>query len=99
MLAPKTGRYLRWLAIFAGGTFAAYSIIAYKTPWCLIAWAWPYFIVFGVGVDWVMRRLDAELGLGLALMLFIVSFAHSDGLNFNKYADENEPYVYVQTKT
>src|SRR4030095_12648577 len=38
----NTSFFVRWLAISSIGTFAAYSIVAYKSPWCLIAWAWPF---------------------------------------------------------
>jgi uncharacterized protein (TIGR03663 family) len=96
---PNTNRLLRWLAIFAGGTFAAYSIIAYKTPWCLIAWAWPYCLVFGVTVDWVMQRLDRVVVVGLVAVLLLISLGECRSLNFEHFADENEPYVYVQTTT
>jgi uncharacterized protein (TIGR03663 family) len=96
---PNTDRFLRWLAIFAGGTFAAYSIIAYKTPWCLIAWAWPYFLIFGAAVDWMMQRLDRGVVAALSAVLLLISLGECRTLNFKRYADENEPYVYVQTTT
>lgn len=99
VVMPNTDRFLRWLAIFGGGTFAAYSIIAYKTPWCLIAWAWPFFLVFGVGVDQLMQRINGPIIGALAGMLIIVSGGQSWKLNFKRFADENEPYVYVQTTT
>jgi uncharacterized protein (TIGR03663 family) len=99
VVVPNTNRFLRWLAIFAVGTLAAYSIIAYKTPWCLIAWAWPFFLVFGVAVDWTMQRLDRGVVGGLALVILLISFGECRTLNFERFADETEPYVYVQTTT
>jgi uncharacterized protein (TIGR03663 family) len=99
VVMPKVDRFFRWLAIFGGGAFAAYSIIAYKTPWCVIAWAWPFFIVFGVGVDWLMQRVDRVVVSGFAAVLLLISLGQSSRLNFFRFADENEPYVYVQTTT
>ncbi|MEY2546341.1 MAG: hypothetical protein QOG48_1458, partial [Verrucomicrobiota bacterium] len=32
---------LRYLAIYGVGTLMAYSIVAYKTPWCIISIVWP----------------------------------------------------------
>jgi hypothetical protein len=96
---PNTSRFLRWLAIFAGGTLAAYSIIAYKTPWCLIAWGWPFFLVFGVAVDLLMQRLDRYVVGGLAAVILLISLGQCRTLNFERFADETEPYVYVQTTT
>jgi hypothetical protein len=37
----------RFLAIYGVGTLMAYSIVHYKTPWCIIAIAWPLLYVFG----------------------------------------------------
>ena len=38
---------VRYLAIYGAGTLAAYSIVAYKTPWCIISIVWPLLFVFG----------------------------------------------------
>jgi uncharacterized protein (TIGR03663 family) len=94
---PKTDRFLRWLAIGAVGALMACAIVAYKTPWCLIAWAWPFFLVFGAGVDRLMQRIDRVVIGGLAGVFLLISLSQSRTLNFERYADENEPYVYVQT--
>jgi hypothetical protein len=48
----------RFLAIYALVTFVAYSAIGYKTPWCLMAMIWPLFLLFGMGVDRAMARID-----------------------------------------
>lgn len=37
---------LRFLAIFGVGTLLAYTIVHYKTPWCIIAFGWPLFFAF-----------------------------------------------------
>ena len=38
---------LRYLAVYGVGTLIAYSIVHYKTPWCIIAIVWPLLFVFG----------------------------------------------------
>jgi uncharacterized protein (TIGR03663 family) len=38
---------LRYLAITGVGVFIAYSIVNYKTPWCVISIVWPFLFVFG----------------------------------------------------
>jgi uncharacterized protein (TIGR03663 family) len=40
---------IRYLAIYGVGVFAAYSIIHYKTPWCIISMVWPLLFVFAAG--------------------------------------------------
>lgn len=50
MLATLISLYfkqLRYLAIFALVNFTIYSIIPYKTPWCMISWSWPFYVCFG----------------------------------------------------
>src|SRR5437763_1456666 len=38
---------LRYLAIYGVGTLMAYSIVKYKTPWCIISFIWPFLFTFG----------------------------------------------------
>ncbi len=45
--APGSDRLLRFLAIYGCGALAAYSIIRYKTPWCIISLLWPFYFLFG----------------------------------------------------
>lgn len=94
---PRTNRFLRWLAISALGTLVGYSLVPYKTPWCIISFAWPFLLVFGVAVEWLMAQVDRWTIGTLAVVLCAFSFAKSRELNFEKFANETEPYVYVQT--
>src|SRR5213596_2133993 len=32
---------LRYLAIYGAGSFVAYSLVKYKTPWCVVSFGWP----------------------------------------------------------
>lgn len=41
---------LRYLAIYGVGTLMAYSYVKYKTPWCIISFAWPFLFAFGAVV-------------------------------------------------
>ena len=38
---------LRYLAVYGVGTLIAYSIVKYKTPWCIISIVWPFLFTFG----------------------------------------------------
>jgi uncharacterized protein (TIGR03663 family) len=99
VLWPRTRRALRYLAIAGGGTFVAYSIIRYKTPWCIIVLIWPFFFVFGAVIERALAWAPRWLPLGVAAGLLGHSAYWSGLLNFVRYADETEPYVYVQTTT
>ena len=94
----QNNRHLRWLCISAGGALVAYAIVSYKTPWCLIAIVWPFYFAFAAGVIALARWLDRwVIGVATAGVL-AYSLLGSTVLNFRTFADETEPYVYVQTR-
>ncbi|MFV0337113.1 MAG: hypothetical protein ACK5LK_02565 [Chthoniobacterales bacterium] len=86
----------RYLAIYACGLFLAYSLIPYKTPWCVLALAWPLFLVLGIAADTLRGHLRLVVW-ALALLAVIGSFIRCIELNFYRYVDHTHPYVYVQT--
>lgn len=83
----------RLLAIMAAGVLLAYSIIPYKTPWCIVSLLWPYMLFFGAAMS-ALRRPWSTLA---AAVLLGASFAESLRLNFREFENDAEPYVYVQT--
>ncbi len=95
---PSDAR-LRYTAIYAGGVLLAYSLIPYKSPWCLLSIGWPFFLLFGAVVDEACRRFGTlRLPLLAGTMLpVLVSLGVSLRLNFFHFDDPKEPYVYVQT--
>lgn len=97
VLRRYTGRFLRWLTISTCGTLVAYSIVAYKTPWCLISFAWAFYFLFAAGVLAVARWLDRWVATVAAAAVLGFSLLTCLSLNFRNYTDETEPYVYVQT--
>lgn len=82
----------RLLSIMGGGILLAYSLVPYKTPWCLIAIMWPFLLFFGAFVTGggLWRRVAGAI-------LVVVSLGMTLKLNFRDYEDDREPYVYVQT--
>jgi len=72
---------LRFLAIMGVGTFMAYSIIHYKTPWCIISIIWPLLFIFGAFVVTVPRKQMVASTI-VASILLLVSFCYAISLNF-----------------
>src|SRR5436853_1514589 len=72
---------LRFLAILGVGTFAAYSIIAYKTPWCVISIIWPLFFTFGAFVV-IVPRTRLLVSTIVASIFLLVSFGYAISLNY-----------------
>ena len=87
---------LRYLAIYGVGTLAAYSIMNYKTPWCIISIVWPFLFTFGAAlliVPQAYRRITTII-LGVVMT---ASLGSTVWLNYFRCTTDTEPYVYVQT--
>jgi uncharacterized protein (TIGR03663 family) len=61
---------LRYLAIYGVGTLIAYSIVKYKTPWCIISFIWPFLFTFGAMVKLAPLRFAGVTYRWFALVLF-----------------------------
>ncbi len=91
----RPGRFAAFAGIWAAGLFAVYTLIPYKEPWLALNFTIPAAIAGGYGAVrlWERTRTLSFLGLGLALVLLYQTIH----LNFVRYDDEAEPYVYMQT--
>lgn len=87
---------LRYLAIYGVGVLAAYSIVRYKTPWCIISIVWPLLFIFGAALLF-LPPVYRRIGNLVALVLIAVSLGQSIRLNYFRCTTDTEPYVYVQT--
>jgi uncharacterized protein (TIGR03663 family) len=95
--AAPSPALIRLTAIWACGTLLAYSIIAYKTPWCIISMLWPFYLVLGALLAEAASRLDRRAIWLAAAPLLAFSLYACIRLNFFVFTDDSEPYVYVQT--
>ena len=86
----------RGLCLWALGVLLAYSLIPYKTPWCLPSIQLPLWIAAGavIAQSSFLIRLGAQL---IFLALAICNFSAWYTLNFTPLPREPHPYVYVQT--
>jgi uncharacterized protein (TIGR03663 family) len=50
-------RHLRYLALYASATLIAYSVINYKTPWCMISITWPYLILGAAFIEMIWKSV------------------------------------------
>ena len=64
---------LRYLAIYGVGTLIAYSIVRYKTPWCIVSIIWPFCFLFGAATLLVPLRLRQSGYFGLACLLCLAA--------------------------
>jgi uncharacterized protein (TIGR03663 family) len=84
---------LRYLAIYGVGTLIAYSIVNYKTPWCIISVIWPLLFIFGAA----LLVIPLRYGRPIMAILLCASLGSTIWLNYFRCTTDTEPYVYVQT--
>src|SRR5438874_1573166 len=95
---------LRYLAIYGVGTVMAYSIVKYKTPWCIISFVWPFTFTFGAAsfiATLIYRRLVYLMSAIAVYLISAIALTGSLGsciwLNYFRCTTETQPYVYVQS--
>ena len=87
---------LRYLAIYGVGTVIAYSIVKYKTPWCIISFIWPFTFIFGAAAA-LTPLIYKRVVYVVSAILLTGSLGYCVWLNYFRCTTETEPYVYVQT--
>jgi len=94
------GRRAERLLMFYGVLLlAVYTMIPYKTPWCILQLIWPFLFVTGCWLGDLAALSPLKKGAAAAVLILLVvaSAARCIALNFFHYADDQEPYVHVQT--
>ncbi len=91
-LTPVDAR-IRYAAISGAGALIAYSIIPYKTPWCLISVLWPFYLTAGA----MIQQLCGKFRFWVAGLLVASSLPAMVDVNFRRFTDDSHLYVYVQT--
>jgi uncharacterized protein (TIGR03663 family) len=100
-LVKARHRFAIFTAFWAFGLFLAYTIIPYKTPWLALSFLLPMCIIAGYAVNELLRSTDIAqkiLGGVLALTAAGVLAYQTYDLNFERYDDEEMPYVYAHTR-
>ncbi len=96
-------KLVRFLATYTIAMTVVYSVVRYKTPWCLLSFLHGMILLAGVGavtlLAWVKRRgpraVLVVLLLGMAGHLAFEAYR----ANFVYYADSRNPYVYAHPTT
>jgi predicted membrane-bound mannosyltransferase len=87
--------------MWAFGLIAAYSLIAYKTPWLILNFVVPLAIVAGYAIEAIYRMDSNRLRFPIAVMALavIVGAYQTIDLNFFNYDNDATYYVYVYAHT
>ena len=93
--------FVRWLGYYTIVVTAIYTVIPYKTPWCLLQFLLGMVLLAGVGANVLLsiaRKLPVQMASSVLLLLgtgHLVWQAYR--ASYVLAADTRNPYVYAQT--
>lgn len=97
---PRAG-FARFLVFFTMLLTAAYSVIAYKTPWCMLGFLLGMILLAGVGTAALFEWCRPKLLKGVVLLVLLLAAAHLTWeawrASYVFASDRRNPYVYAQT--
>ena len=94
-------RFALFTGLWAFGLLAAYSIIPYKTPWLALSFILPMCLIAGYAVNDLLSNKDVIIrALGALVLLLAAGILgyQTYVLNFQKYDDDSQAYVYAHTR-
>jgi uncharacterized protein (TIGR03663 family) len=100
-LGHANASFVRFLALYTFLLTAFYSLIIYKTPWCLLNFWLGMILLAGEGAAVLLRTLRKR-GLRVAVSLLLLAGASQLAwqawqASTTYAADQRNPYVYAQT--
>jgi uncharacterized protein (TIGR03663 family) len=94
---------LRFIAFYTLAMTVVYSVIPYKTPWCLLGFLHGMILLAAVGAVTLIKLAPNVLSRVFIGLLLIAGGAHLawQGYlsNYKYYADSRNPYVYAHPTT
>ena len=91
----------QFLALYTVLMIAIYSVIPYKTPWCMLGFLHGMILMAGVGAVALYQRLPHRILKSVWAVLLIMGVIHlgvqAHRSSFVFDADTRNPYVYAQT--
>jgi uncharacterized protein (TIGR03663 family) len=93
--------FVRFLAVYTLAATLIYSVIPYKTPWCLLGFLHGMILLAGVGAVALLRALPCRPTKVTASVLLIAAACHlgwqAHRAGFTFASDPRNPYVYAHT--
>ena len=93
-------RFQRFLAAYSCAIAIAYSLIPYKTPWCIINALHPTILLAGVGLVTLLRKSNgvARLAVASAAIVWVASLGlETWRTSFLESSSQKNSYVYAHT--
>jgi uncharacterized protein (TIGR03663 family) len=100
-LGHANASFIRFLALYTFLLTVFYSVIAYKTPWCLLSFWQGTILLAGVGAAVAIRSAGRQTARLAVWGLLLVGAGHLAWQAWQAAvpyaADRRNPYVYAQT--
>jgi uncharacterized protein (TIGR03663 family) len=100
LLAPlslkKVNSSFRLLNVLSVGVWLAYSIVSYKTPWCVLSFHWGLILIFAYWVSYFYSKAQ-YLAIALLSMMAGHSIYQAYQTSYLNVDSDENIYVYGQT--
>jgi uncharacterized protein (TIGR03663 family) len=101
LLGRANASFVRFLSLYTFLLTAFYSLLAYKTPWCLLGFWHGTLLLAGVGTAVLLRSIRQRVWRVSVVTLVIAGAGHLAWQAWEQdsayAADQRNPYVYAQT--
>jgi len=101
LLGRANASFIRFMAFYTFLATAFYSLLAYKTPWCLLNFWLGMILLAGVGAAVLVRSFRRPFWRPASTLFLIAGAAHLAWQSWQQNtlfaADQRNPYVYAQT--
>jgi uncharacterized protein (TIGR03663 family) len=105
-LGKARSRFLVFCAFWSLGILAAYSLIGYKTPWCVLNILLPFALMAGYSLEQLYQsmRTGSQGGMATTVTFFVAAIAvglslqRAIDISFFHYDDDTRAYVYAHTR-
>ncbi len=100
-LAEANAGFARFLGFYSVAQAIAYSLIPYKTPWCLLGFWHGMILLAGIGAIVVLRSMKRQWPRIAVTALLLFGACHLSWqawrASINHSADRGNPYAYAET--
>jgi len=100
-LGRSNASFVRFLVLYTVMLVGAYTVIGYKTPWCLLSFWHGMILLAGLGAASLSRKARQVHTKTMFIILLLSGAAHlvwqAVQLSIPFAADQRNPYIYAQT--
>jgi uncharacterized protein (TIGR03663 family) len=89
--------FLKFISFYTLFLTVIYSVIPYKTPWCVLGFLHGMILLAGFGAAVMIQNARKNVALiKVSLVLAAIALGcHCYSINYKVYADSRNPYVYA----